>query len=346
MGGERGKIKVWEMGWPNELRLIINRNCNYKCNFPGVCVSWCHEDGAHYSKGRVEEALTEDFVYLARVLKGPFRLKKVKIGGMEPLLFPQVGNLIRRLKEAGFEEVSLTTNGYYLIQRAAELKEAGLDILTVSMHAFNRLQYKRITRVDGFERVLKGIKTAVDLKFETIKVNRVLLKFENYWQDLMNFFDFAVANQLTVKLYQLIWSTKMAEEIYSQNYFSGRALFPYLINRGRLKMIKRFLLPARDRLFWELDSGLKVETDVFWYKIGAGLFGVCRRCPLAVVCQEGLLSYGLEVNSLLEMGVCLLREELAVNIWDEVKERKGDKLVSKVSAFINSLEVGPRLKII
>ena len=322
---------------PNEIRLLINRECNYKCSFPRTCTKWCHEDGGVYFKKGKRQAVNEDFLFLAQALQKPFDLFRAKIGGMEPLLFPQLPQLINGLKKVGFAEVSLTTNGYFLDKRVQELSQAKLDNLTVSIHAFSRKKYREITQVDAFERVLRGIKKAQKLGLKDIKVNRVMLNLPGAWQDLQRFLKWAQENKITAKLYQLIWSPGMEEELFFKHFFSWRALLVFLAKKGKLQRVDRYFSAGRERLFWKLDSGLKIETDIFYHKATNTFSPFCQRCPLTAVCQEGIFSYGLEINSELILSPCLLRNDLYLDLWELVKKRKKKQLVAKVKKFIDKL---------
>ncbi|MDP2860313.1 MAG: GTP 3',8-cyclase MoaA [bacterium] len=321
--------------WPKELRLLINKDCNYSCSFPKTCVRWCHQDGVHFFNKRDTEATVEDFLFLAETLETPLKIEKVKIAGMEPLLFPKVDKLIKNLKDAGFPEVSLTTNGFFLEERAEELKSAGLDTLTVSLHAFNRKTYKEITTVDGFKKVISGIEKAIAVGIKKVKANRVLINFDDAWNDLQKFLRWAAKNKITVKLYRLIWSKEEEEKLFFQNYFSWHSLLAFLAKRGKLRMIKKYSASGRERLFWTLKNGLEIETDIFSHKLQEGIPVLCRRCRFAAVCQEGIVSYGLEVNSELIISACLLREELSLDVWDLVKKRDAKKLIKEVKIFLS-----------
>jgi cyclic pyranopterin phosphate synthase len=332
---EKSKVKIEEKKWPSEIRLFVNKECNYRCSFPKTCVKWCHEDGFHQLSKVDKRASTEDFLFLAELLKKPLHLDKVKIGAMEPLLFSGIFPLIRGLKKIGYKEVSLTTNGYLLQQKVRGLKKSGLDTLTVSLHAFNRDDYRNITQVDAFDRVVKGIEEAKRIGINRVKVNRVLLNLDDSWDDLMRFFAWASKIQVTaVKLYQLIWSPDVDEKLFFENHSSWSSLLAFFAKKARLIRIKRYSASGRERLFWKLDSGLVIETDVFYHKVRKESPLVCQRCSFAPVCQEGIFSYGLEISCEMLASACLLRENLSVDLWDLVKKRKRKQIVSQIDHFM------------
>ncbi|MBU1089087.1 radical SAM protein [Patescibacteria group bacterium] len=322
-----------------EIRLLVNNVCNYSCSFPETGIKWCHGDGICCGVSSIyKSASINDFLFLVGSLKKAFGIKKVKIGAMEPLLFAGITELISGLKNLGCAEVSLTTNGYFLQNQSKQLKESGLDTLTVSMHAFSENMYRKITRVDGFDRVKKSVEEASRLGFRKIKINRVLLNFDGLWDDLMTFFDWSVVNKITaVKLYQLIWSEGMKGEDYFKNYSPWQALSVFLRRNAYLKEIRRYKMAGRDRLIWELKNGLELETDVFYHKFDDKLPDLCRKCNLAPFCQEGLMSYGIEIGPELIVSGCLLRRKISLDLWDLVKKRDAEGLVKSLEAFIGKI---------
>ncbi|MFA4826699.1 MAG: radical SAM protein [Candidatus Shapirobacteria bacterium] len=327
-----------EVSWSKQIRLLVNKKCNYNCSFPGSCREWCHKDGVRTGKmDRIPKVTVEDFLFFADAVRIPFGIEKVKVGAMEPLLYPGIFDLISGLKKIGYKEVSMTTNGYFLQKNLDKLEKTGLDTLTVSMHAFNKEAYRSITRIDGFDMVKNAVEEATKRKFTKVKVNRVLLKVDDLWGDLMRFFDWAVANKVRVKLYKLIWSPEMDSKKYFDNYVSWKGLMVFLRKNGKLKGIDSFTIAGRQRFLWELNNGLEIETDVFGHKLGEEMSSICRKCSLAQYCQEGLLSYGIEVNPDLVVSPCLLRDDVNLDLYSLIKERDGERLRSKLSQYIDKI---------
>lgn len=102
-------------------------------------------------------------------------ISKVKITGGEPLIRKDVTEIIEECA-AKMEEVSLTTNGILLAERADELSEAGLDRVNISLDSLRKDTYKQITGVDALERVLDGVRAANNAGLVPIKLNTVLLR--------------------------------------------------------------------------------------------------------------------------------------------------------------------------
>jgi GTP 3',8-cyclase len=154
-----------------DLRVSITDRCNYKCVY---CRTG--NEGAQYA-----ELPIAAYLRLVRVFTS-LGIEKVRLTGGEPLLRKGLTELVRELAKlrtnAGDKlDLALTTNGHLLESQAAQLKDAGLTRITVSMDAVDAATFERITRVPGsFDRVLRGIRTAERAGFSPVKVNCVVLR--------------------------------------------------------------------------------------------------------------------------------------------------------------------------
>lgn len=118
-----------------------------------------------------------------REIVGAFRtlgVEKVRLTGGEPLLRPDVPELIRILKtELGVRDVALTTNGWLLEKLAPSLRAAGLDRVNVSVDSINDVTAGKLNGL-GFKvgRVLRGIDTAAGVGLP-VKINCVIQRGVN-----------------------------------------------------------------------------------------------------------------------------------------------------------------------
>jgi GTP 3',8-cyclase len=102
-----------------------------------------------------------------------FGIRSVKFTGGEPLLRPDLLEIIRSVPEG--MESSLTTNGTALAGLAYDLKAAGLKRVNVSLDSMDRAIYKKITGIDRLDSVLAGIAAALDAGLTPVKINMVVL---------------------------------------------------------------------------------------------------------------------------------------------------------------------------
>jgi cyclic pyranopterin phosphate synthase len=65
---------------------------------------------------------------------------------------------------------------------AGELKKAGLDRINISIDSLEASSYKRITGYDFLSKVISGIKKAIEVGLQPVKINAVILKGINHSQ--------------------------------------------------------------------------------------------------------------------------------------------------------------------
>ncbi|MDR3793212.1 MAG: GTP 3',8-cyclase MoaA [Terracidiphilus sp.] len=155
----------------HDLRVSITDRCNYKCVY---CRTG--KEGALYP-----ELENEDYLRLIRLFVS-LGISKVRLTGGEPLLRRGLAELVGQLAALrtadGFPlDLAITTNGHLLANLAVQLRQAGLNRVTVSMDAVDPEIFERITRVPGsFNAVLRGIRAARDAGLTPLKINCVLLR--------------------------------------------------------------------------------------------------------------------------------------------------------------------------
>jgi len=155
----------------DDLRISVTDRCNLRCTY---CMP---QEPVWFPR---PEILTyEEMARLASVASGT-GVRKVRLTGGEPLVRRDIPILIRELREIdGIREISLTTNGLLLETMAAELKRAGLDRINVSLDTLVRERFERLTRRDGLDRVLRGLREAARVGLAPIKINTVLMRGVN-----------------------------------------------------------------------------------------------------------------------------------------------------------------------
>ncbi len=120
------------------------------------------------------ELLTfEEIERVARVFVD-LGVHKLRITGGEPLLRRDLEELIARLAALGNLDVTLTTNGALLAQKAKALADAGLSRVTVSLDSLDDEVFRAMNDVDfPVARVLGGIDAAAAAGLP-VKVNVVV----------------------------------------------------------------------------------------------------------------------------------------------------------------------------
>jgi len=125
--------------------------------------------------------IDEDFAFeLVRWLSTHHGIHHLRLTGGEPLLYPPLLRLIKRLATiASLREITLTTNGQALEQQAAPLADGGLSRLNVSLDSLDAERFARVTRGGTIERTLRGIEAAIEAGLTPVKINVVAQKSFN-----------------------------------------------------------------------------------------------------------------------------------------------------------------------
>jgi cyclic pyranopterin phosphate synthase len=151
------------------LRISVTDRCNIRCFY---CMP------AENVRFRPQaEILT--FEEIERFTRVSVRLgvTKLRLTGGEPLVRRGLPALVSRLASIpGVDDVALTTNGILLREQAAELKQAGLHRLNISLDALAEAVFEQIARRPGLNKVLDGIQAAIEAGFERIRVNAVSIR--------------------------------------------------------------------------------------------------------------------------------------------------------------------------
>lgn len=150
------------------LRLSVTDRCNCRCTYcmpAGGVPMLRHEDVCSFEE-------------LARITGVCCELgvRKVRLTGGEPLVRRGLPDLVRMLRAVpGVDELALTTNATLLAPLAAELADAGLDRVNVSLDSLRPERYAAITRGARLEDALDGIRAALDAGLTPLKINCVLM---------------------------------------------------------------------------------------------------------------------------------------------------------------------------
>eukprot|EP00889_Picochlorum_renovo_P002001 jgi/Picre1/29031/NNA_004425.t1 len=109
---------------------------------------------------------------------------KVRLTGGEPTIRRDLTDIVQRVADVpGIEDVGITSNGITLSKSLKELKKAGLSLLNLSLDTLRPERFERMTRRKGHGRVLQAIDTALDIGYDPVKVNVVVMKGVNDDED-------------------------------------------------------------------------------------------------------------------------------------------------------------------
>jgi cyclic pyranopterin phosphate synthase len=156
----------------HDLRISVTDRCNFRCLY---CMPKEVFGRDHAFLPRSEILDYEEIARLTRIFVS-LGVRKVRLTGGEPLVRRNLERLVAMLAEIdGIDDLTLTTNGSLLADKAAALAEAGLHRVTISLDALDDATFQRMNDV-GFPvaRVLAGIESASAAGLGPVKINAVI----------------------------------------------------------------------------------------------------------------------------------------------------------------------------
>jgi cyclic pyranopterin phosphate synthase len=153
------------------LRLSVTDHCQLGCMYCRPA-SGC---AAPTSSKATDTLCFEDIAHFIELIQRHFCLSKLHLTGGEPLLKPNLTKLIRMLADKDLD-LALTTNGQCLEKHASALKQAGLRRVNVSLDSLNPTTFANMTRGGDVERTLAGIRRAIEVQLQPVKLNMTVLR--------------------------------------------------------------------------------------------------------------------------------------------------------------------------
>jgi len=159
-----------------DLRISVTDRCNFRCVY---CMPK-EVFGRDFQFLSREELLS--FEEVERLTRAFHRhgVRKVRLTGGEPLVRREVEKLVALLARLPDLDLTMTTNGLLLPQKAAALKAAGLQRITVSLDSLDEAVFQAMNDVGAsVAAVLRGIEAAEQAGMHPIKINMVVKRGVN-----------------------------------------------------------------------------------------------------------------------------------------------------------------------
>ncbi|MEM2925140.1 MAG: GTP 3',8-cyclase MoaA [Methanocellales archaeon] len=278
------------------LRISVTSKCNMSCIY-------CHSEGEKRDGGGGKDLDKEDIVRIVKVA-AEYGVNKVKFSGGEPLLRSDLEEIISALPK--LKDISLTTNGSLLADRAQGLKEAGLHRVNISLDTLNEEKYNLITncRKGSFHRVIEGINAALEAELAPVKLNMVILKGINE-AEIEDMIQFIKGKALVLQIIQLLNFKDIAKyqvnmlEIEEKLQRRASAIkinelhrrFKYCLDGAEVEVVR----PVNNATFCAYCNRLRVTSD-----------GKLKPCLLR---NDNLVEFKgkseLEIRELLKLAVSL-----------------------------------------
>lgn len=253
----------------NYLRVSVTQRCNFRCKYcmPTKPFEWQPK----------ENLLSFEELFLFIKVAIDEGIDKIRITGGEPLIRQDVDKFIAMIN--GYKpglDIAMTTNGYFLKDKALDLKKAGLKRLNISLDTLKPEKAKFISQKDVLPKVLSGIEAAVEAGFK-IKLNTVALKKVND-DEILDLLEFAKSKNAQIRFIEYM------ENIYGSNEITGLDKNEILnIISQKYRVLELEKEPNSPSSLFELEDGYKFGI------IAPHKHDFCESCNRIRLSAEGLL---------------------------------------------------------
>src|SRR5581483_5011831 len=157
----------------DDLRISVTDRCNFRCIYcmPAEGLKWlAREDLLRF----------EEIVRLARIFVARYGVRTIRITGGEPLVRVKLEDLVGMINELDPSlDITMTTNGVLLREKAQTLADAGLKRINISLDTLHADRFAEMARADMCKRTMDGIDAAREAGLWPIKLNMVVMKGHN-----------------------------------------------------------------------------------------------------------------------------------------------------------------------
>lgn len=286
------------------LRISVTDNCNLRCIY---CMEESHKEFLN-----ANEKLSSDEIYKIVDQCAEFGIRKIRITGGEPLVRPDIVKLIGKINEIkGIEEIYLTTNGIFLLDKIEELVKNGLKGVNISLDSLQEERFKKLTRVGQLSKVLEGIDKCLNLGVK-VKLNTVLIDDINK-DEIMDFVNLTFNAPIDVRFIELM---------------------PIGIGSEHKGVPNEEVMEVIKSNYKEFEEGIKNKSDgpATYVKLNGAIGKVgfisaisncfCNECNRIRVTADGFLkqclhfNYGVDLRELLRKGIS--NEALEAVIYNNI----------------------------
>ncbi len=287
------------------IRFSITSKCNYNCIY-------CDHEG---NLPKTALLSVEEITQLCKILAEVLKVTRIKLTGGEPLCREEITQIIKNISDLRlYKDISLTTNGFLLYEKAEELHDAGLNRINVSLGSLKPDVYKRIHGSDSLIKMIKGLKKAKKVGLSPIKLNHVILKGIND-NELGDIIDFCAREGFILQLIELHEASKSVggnNDFYKKYHHDIKPLIKEFESKAKQVIIRGNM---QNRKVFVLQNNAVIETITPSHEF-------CKGCTkLRVGCDGNLFG-------------CLYRADHGENIKDALN---GDKSILEYETIIKKV---------
>ena len=295
------------------LRISVTDRCNFRCRY-------CMPEGNKEFIPHPKILRYEEIIEIIKAFTD-FGVKSVRLTGGEPLVRKGIEDLISMISEIpGIEEISLTTNGFFLSEKVNRLKKAGLKRVNVSLDTLNPEKFTYLTRTNrsAFFRVLQGIEKAKEAGLYPVKVNTVLIKGFND-SEVEHFVKFSEEMEVEVRFIELM---PVGGKFFSEEHFIPISEVKAIIEKSFGKLI-----PKKVKKMGPAKSFSVTGTGAVIGFIPSISEHFCSECNRVRLTSDGKLRLCLMSDREIDLKAILRSRSYT---FEELKNEIGKALIAKL----------------
>lgn len=188
------------------LRISLTERCNLRCQY---CMPAEGVDLTSSSK-----LLTRNEIIRLANLFVSSGVNKIRLTGGEPTIRKDIEDICLELSNLkGLKTLAMTTNGIVLARKLPKLKECGLTAINISLDTLVPAKFEFMTRRKGHEKVMESINAAIDLGYNPVKVNCVIMRGFND-DEICNFVELTRNKPINIRFIEFmpfdgnVWNVK------------------------------------------------------------------------------------------------------------------------------------------
>ena len=265
------------------LRIVLTTKCNYKCKY-------CFAEGEQDKQVRIIP-----LEKLKRTLKiaKKFGINKIKLTGGEPLLYPQIEELLQYIREIEIPYVDLTTNISMLNEENIKLlNRYKVNALTLSLNTLDKEKYEYLSGFFNFELVKENLERTIKKFQGKIRINCII-------------FDEKYEEKDYEEIIKLCKENKLGMRVIEPSVVKG---FPITYTKEKFKEFTNILRKKADKIIQSDCNSVEYLYFKNWYlTIMHSLCDnkICDACPKYMY---------IRVTSDLKLKPCLSRRDTEVPI--------------------------------
>lgn len=204
------------------LRISLTERCNLRCQY---CMP---AEGLELTPST--RLLSQNEIVRLADLFVSSGVTKIRLTGGEPTIRKDIEEICLQLSSLnGLKTLAMTTNGLILANKLPRLRECGLSLLNISLDTLVPAKFEFMTRRKGHDRVMKSIDAAIELGYNPVKVNCVVMRGFND-DEICDFVELTREKPINVRFIEFM--------PFDGNVWNVKKLVPY--SEMLDTMVKRF----------------------------------------------------------------------------------------------------------